>query len=120
VVVSIFVLLGLALLTGVGIIDGSATEPRTVPPPLPKRAPHTISSAAFDFVTVGTTRPKVLAGLDKAPAPRAEYRRWYPGAKIDPACIYFYAQPERGSYSFCFGQKNTVISKTAVKHKPRD
>jgi hypothetical protein len=120
VVVSIFVLLGLALLSGVGIIDGSATEPRTAPPPLPKRASHTISPAAFDFVTVGTTRAKVLDGLDRLPAPRAEYKRWYPGAKVDPACVYYYAQPERGSYSFCFGQKSTLISKTAVKHRPRN
>jgi hypothetical protein len=119
VVVSIFVLLGLALLSGVGIIDGSATEPRTAPPPLPKRAPHMISPAAFDFVSIGTTRAEVLDGLDRRPAPRAEYKRWYPGAKVDPACVYYYAVPERGSYSFCFGQESTVISKTAVKHRPR-
>jgi hypothetical protein len=118
VVVSIFVLLGVALATGIGIIDGAATEPRTVAtPPVPKRAPHTLTPVQFDFVAVGTARPRVLAGLNTPPAPPVEYRRVFPGAKVDPACIYYYARTARGSYRFCFGDDRRVVSKTTVTHK---
>jgi hypothetical protein len=118
VVVSIFVLLAIILATGIGLIGDGATEPRTVaPPPLPKRAAHTLTPAEFEIVTVGTSRAKVVDGLDTLPAPPAEYRKIFPGAKVDPACIYYYAKTNAGSYTLCFGNDKNVISKSTVKHR---
>jgi hypothetical protein len=115
VVVSIFVLLGIMLATGIGLIDGAATEPRTVaPPPLPKRAEHTITPVQFHFVTAGTTRARVLDGLNTLPAPPAEYRRVFPGAKVDPTCIYYYGRAESRAYRFCFGDDRRVVSKASL------
>ena len=118
VVVSIFVLLAIILATGIGLIGGGATEPRTVAPPaLPKRAAHTLTPAEFEIISVGTSRAKVVDGLDKLPAPPAEYRKIFPGAKVDPACIYYYGKTAAGSYTLCFGNDKNVISKATVKHR---
>jgi hypothetical protein len=117
VVVSIFVLVGVALATGIGFIDGAATEPRVAAPSAPKRGPHTITPVQFDFVAVGTTRARVLDGLNTPPAPPVEYRRVFPGARVDPSCIYYYARSARGSYRFCFGDDKRVVSKTTLTHK---
>jgi hypothetical protein len=111
VVVTIFVLVGLALVTGIGLISGAAEEPPAAPPS-PKRAPHTITDRQYDFVSVGTPRARVLAGLAKQPADRAEYRRVFPAATTDSSCAYYYGEAPRISYSFCFGDQGTLISKT--------
>jgi hypothetical protein len=118
VLVSIAVLLVIVLATGIGLIGGGATEPRTVAPPaLPKRAAHTLTPAQFSIVAVGTDRARVVDGLDTLPAPPKEYRTIFPGAKTDPACIYYYAKTAAGSYTLCFGENDTVVSKTTVKHQ---
>jgi hypothetical protein len=118
VVVCIFVLLGAVFATGVGIIDGSATEPRTAEQtPLPSRAEHTITPVQFEFVPTGTTRAKVLAGLDKRPAPYTEYRKVFPGAKVDPRCLYWYGRSTRGAYRICFDDANRVVSKATVTNR---
>ena len=94
VVVAIFVLVGMALATGFGMISG-APEERPAAPPTPQRAPHTISDVAYNFVTVGTSRARVINGLGKQPVSRAEYRRVFPIATIDNACAYFYGKAPR-------------------------
>ncbi len=111
VVVAIFVLVGIAVATGIGTIS-RAPEERRAAPSTPLRAPHTISEVAYNFVTVGTSRTRVIAGLGKQPASRAEYRRVFPVATMDNACAYFYGKESRVSYSFCFDDKGTLISKT--------
>jgi hypothetical protein len=118
VVVCILVLLGAVFATGVGLIDGSASEPRTVErKPPPSRAEHTITPVQFDFVPLDTTRARVLDGLDKRPAPYAEYRKVFPGAKVDPRCLYWYARTERGAYRLCFDDANRVVSKSTVRNE---
>lgn len=111
VVGAIVVLVGLAAATGIGVISGAPEEPRTAPAS-PQRAPHTITDVAYNFVTVGTPRARVLTGLGKRPADRAEYRRVFPIATTDNACAYYYGRAPRISYSFCFNEKDTLISKT--------
>lgn len=112
VVVAIVVLVGVAVATGSGMIS-NAPEERRAAPSTPLRAPHTISEVAYNFVTVGTSRTRVIAGLAKQPATRAEYRRVFPIATMDNSCAYFYGKAPRVSYSFCFDEKGTLISKTA-------
>jgi hypothetical protein len=111
VIVAIFVLVGIALVTGIGLIRGSAEERRAAPPS-PKRAPHTITDRQYNFVSVGTPRAQVLLGLSKQPADRAEYRRVFPAATTNRSCVYYYGEAPRISYSFCFGDRGTLISKT--------
>jgi len=111
VVGAIVVLVGIAVATGFGMISGAPEEPRAAPS-TPLRAPHTISEVAYNFVTVGTSRTRVIAGLGKQPASRAEYRRVFPIATMDNSCAYFYGKAPRVSYSFCFDDKGTLISKT--------
>lgn len=126
VVIAIFVLLGFAFASGVGFIDGSATEPRIAPPPSPKRAPHTIAQVQYGFVTVGTGRNRVIAGLGHQPAARADYRRIFPTATTKPACDYYYGKAPKASYAFCFNADGILESKairtlplTAPKVKPQ-
>jgi hypothetical protein len=111
VVVAIFVLVGIAVATGFGMISGAPEERRTTPP-TPQRALHMISDVSYNFVTVGTSRTRVIDGLGKQPASRAEYRRVFPIATTDNACAYFYGKAPRVSYSFCFDDKDKLISKT--------
>lgn len=111
VLVAIFVLVGIAVATGFGMISGAPEEQRAVPS-TPPRAPHTISDVAYNFVTVGTSRARVVDGLGKQPVSRAEYRRVFPIATTNNACAYFYGNAPRISYSFCFDQNDKLVSKT--------
>jgi hypothetical protein len=111
VVVIIFVLLGITIATGIGFIRGSAEEGRVIPP-IPERAQSTINDVAYNFVTTGTYRAKVIEGLGKRPADRSEYRRVFPAATTDPACAYYYGKAPRISYTFCFDEHDQLVSKT--------
>jgi hypothetical protein len=111
VVVIIVSLVAVVTASGIGIIRGTATENH--PAPLsPRRAPYTITDRQYDFVTVGTTRARVINGLDKLPADRSEYRRVFPDATTDEACAYYYGTAARRSFAFCFDGEDRLTSKT--------